>query len=29
VQLAGEPADVRVLLLIYNDQTWRAEGLYD
>ncbi len=28
VQLAGEPADVRVLLLIYNDQTWRAEGLY-
>lgn len=29
VQLDGEPADVRVLLLIYNNETWRAEGLYD
>jgi protein ImuB len=29
VQLAGEPADVRVLLLIYYSETWRAEGLYD
>ncbi|WP_328409463.1 DNA polymerase Y family protein [Nocardia sp. NBC_00403] len=28
-QLAGEPADVRVLLLIYYSETWRAEGLYD
>ncbi|MFC9433183.1 DNA polymerase Y family protein [Nocardia sp. NPDC057030] len=29
VQLDGEPADVRVLLLVYHDATWRAEGLYD
>ncbi|WP_246002838.1 DNA polymerase Y family protein [Nocardia tenerifensis] len=29
VQLDGEPADVRVLLLVYHDETWHAEGLYD
>lgn len=29
VQLDGEPADIRVLLLIYRDGSWRAEGLYD
>ncbi len=29
VQLVGEQADVRVLLLIYNGRIWRAEGLYD
>ncbi|MFG1794293.1 DNA polymerase Y family protein [Nocardia sp. NPDC049149] len=29
VQLAGAPSDVRVLLLVYQDASWRAEGLYD
>ncbi|WP_227999413.1 DNA polymerase Y family protein [Nocardia australiensis] len=29
VQLDGEPADIRVLLLIFYSETWRAEGLYD
>ncbi|MEV0293342.1 DNA polymerase Y family protein [Nocardia sp. NPDC050710] len=29
VQLDGASTDVRVLLLIYRDETWRAEGLYD
>ncbi|WP_327112852.1 DNA polymerase Y family protein [Nocardia sp. NBC_01730] len=28
VQLDGEPSDVRVLLLVYYDETWCAEGLY-
>ncbi|MEU7634286.1 DNA polymerase Y family protein [Nocardia sp. NPDC049220] len=29
VQLDGAPPDVRVLLLVYHDEIWRAEGLYD
>ncbi|WP_338772229.1 DNA polymerase Y family protein [Nocardia vulneris] len=29
VQLDGAAAEVRVLLLLYYDENWRAEGLYD
>lgn len=29
VQLDGKETDARVLLLIYRDEIWRAEGLYD
>ncbi|MEU8896960.1 DNA polymerase Y family protein [Nocardia sp. NPDC048505] len=29
VQLEGAPSDARVLLLIYRDETWHAEGIYD
>ncbi|MEV0340230.1 DNA polymerase Y family protein [Nocardia sp. NPDC050713] len=29
VQLGGDAGDVRVLLLVYSGECWRAEGLYD
>jgi protein ImuB len=29
VQLDAAPDAGRVLLLVYHDRTWRAEGLYD
>jgi protein ImuB len=29
VQLDDAPAADKVLLLVYHDETWRAEGLYD